>query len=130
MKILFLDDDEERHRIFKGMSIGHSVDHVRTVEEAILQLNHKAYDFICLDHDLSGLTFVNSEDPAGTGYTVACHMASMKHMPRPIQVVVHSFNPEGAHRMALKLEEAGFKIVQAPFGTFTLPKPVAKEEGE
>jgi hypothetical protein len=38
MKILFLDDDEDRHRKFKMQTIGCDVTHVYTYDEAIAAL--------------------------------------------------------------------------------------------
>lgn len=123
MKILFLDDDEARHAYFAGLAFKHSVDHVRTAEEAIQALRENQYDLACLDHDLGGRIYVDPLDLEGTGYTVAKAMSLDLGMKRPSQVVVHSFNPVGVGRMVNRLKAAGFNVVAAPFGSFRIPDP-------
>lgn len=125
MRVLFLDDDENRHERMKRMSIGHVVDHVRTAEEAIAAMRETEYDLACLDHDLGGLIYVDSNDANGTGYTVAKALTELP-IKRPKQVIVHSFNPVGAQRMARRLHDAGFRVVKAPFGTWCLPGNVVQ----
>lgn len=100
------------------MAIGHSVVQVKTAEEAIKMLTREDFDLVCLDHDLGGRTFVDSNDSEGTGYTVAKAIVENKRRPR--QVVVHSFNPVGSERIERKLRAAGIAVIRAPFGTWSL----------
>lgn len=118
MRILFLDDDEVRHDRFRKMTIGHEVWHVRTVAEARKALAARVYDLVCLDHDLGGKQMVESRSEEGTGYHVAMAMEALPAEQRPADVVVHSYNPIGALRMANRLRSAGFRVTQAPFASF------------
>jgi CheY-like chemotaxis protein len=121
VKILFLDDDSARHHAFSKLADGHVVDYVWTADEAIAALAASTYDLVCLDHDLGGRVYVDILDEEGTGYTVALAMEGMPEDRRPRETIVHSFNPEGARRIADRLGKAGFRVIKAPFGTFSLP---------
>ena len=110
VRILFLDDDPERHRHFHGFLEGAAVEivAVTTAEEAIAAIDASPFDLICLDHDLNGQIFV--ESGPGTGYEVALHLA---RTPRAgAQIVVHSLNEDGARKM---LEVLGPTAVWIPF---------------
>lgn len=129
MKILFLDDKQERHRRFMQEHIGCSVVQVYTAREAIEQLEAsrqrgEAWDVISLDHDLTeahelacirGLPLPPAGD--GSGYDVALWMAEHKVAARA--VVLHSFNQAGAERMARVLRMR-YRPYRLPFGT---PRP-------
>ncbi len=125
-RILFLDDIQERHDKFRGMSIGYVVDYVWTATEAIEKLANKEleYDAVCLDHDLGGEYYVDSEDPRGTGYTVAkwveenCESAEINR--RIKQFLIHSHNDAGARRMHQALAQTDVPTRRIPFGFFTL----------
>lgn len=115
MKVLFLDDDESRHDVVEHWPSAGDVTHVRTVDQALKALRRERFDVVCLDHDLGGQQMVESHE--GTGYHVAQAIAKEPawHLGR---VIVHSWNPEGARRMAEKLREAGLDVVRIPFGGF------------
>src|SRR5689334_19670090 len=75
MKILFLDDMEERHRLFKIRNIGRDVTHVYNAKEAIEALNSTKFDVVSLDHDLSIDTIMLMPgEGEGSGYDVALHI--------------------------------------------------------
>lgn len=109
MKILILEDDQNRIDIFKINLIGESVDYCIEAKEAIKLINAQKYDLIFLDHDLGGEIYVNSDDE-NTGYQVA------KIIPNSInkdtKVIVHSFNPAGAKLM---MQAIGRNAVRIPF---------------
>lgn len=97
MKILILDDDKERHENFKRNFKEHVLTHVETANDAINELKSFKYDAVFLDHDLGGLSFVDSSEP-NTGYQVAKWLSNnMKHKPK--LVYIHSMNPVGAQKM-------------------------------
>jgi CheY-like chemotaxis protein len=96
MKILVLDDDENRLIIFRRKLIGHVVTCVTTSTEAIQQLESYQFDVVCLDHDLGGQAFV--ESGPGTGYEVAQWLATNENR-QPQQIFIHSFNEPAAKRM-------------------------------
>jgi len=109
IRILFLDDNPNRHSTMHQNCIGAVVDHVHTAGEAINHLERKEYDLIMLDHDLS-------EDPdkmnsTPTGNDVASYMARhlVQHSDTP--VVIHSLNPPGAQNMMNALHDGGYSDV-------------------
>lgn len=118
MRVLFLDDDPARHEAMKRLAIGHNVKHVHTAAEALEALQAERFDLAALDHDLGGQTFVPSEQE-DTGYAVASAIADGRVIV-PRAVVVHSFNPVGAQRMAERMSAAGVRVSVAPFGTWHL----------
>ena len=107
MRILVLEDDQERHKQFKANFsewLGKPVDLVlvATAKEAIDLLKpRRKWGMLFLDHDLGGKTMV--ESGLGTGYEVATWLeAHPKKVPK--YVVIHSFNPTGSERMAQALK--------------------------
>jgi CheY-like chemotaxis protein len=103
MKILVLDDDENRLKAFRRKFIGHEVDCVTIASEAIELLKQSTFDSAFFDHDLGGKVFVASGP--GTGYEVAKWLE--EHPDRkPKMVYIHSFNPVGANNMKRALPEA------------------------
>lgn len=112
MKILFLDDDEQRHDAFRRESIGHDVRHVRTVEQAIKALReHGPYDVASLDHDLGREHYASGP---GHGYDVAVFLEEHTALCPPT-VIVHSYNPNGARRMLAALQRTGCRSAWIPF---------------
>ncbi len=69
MKILILDDDQNRLNLFKQKLIGHDVICVETAKDAIIELKKNKFNIISLDHDLGGKVMVESGE--GTGWEVA-----------------------------------------------------------
>lgn len=110
MKILVVEDSEERNVQFRKWLSHHDFDIATDASSAIKMLNLKKYDVIFLDHDLGDRSNVPSDDP-NTGYAVA------KQIPysinRNAQVVIHSMNPQGANNILFAL---GGKAIQRPFG--------------
>jgi CheY-like chemotaxis protein len=113
VKILFLDDDEERHEYAATALIGHEVVHVRTADEAITRLGRELFDVAMLDHDLGGTHYAPSD--ASSGYAVACAIEGRAVMT-PARIIVHSFNAAGARRMVAALHAANVAVAWAPFG--------------
>lgn len=112
MRILFLDDDETRHKHAASELIGHDVHHVRTAQRAIETLKSHEFDLAMLDHDLGGEQHGASHERSG--YVVAEAIPTMDRPPR--MVIVHSFNAPGAGKMIAALGNAGIPCVWAPFG--------------
>ena len=116
MKILILEDDLIRMKVFNRMFHKHMITHACNSDEAIKHLDKEKFDYIFLDHDLGGRIFVNSNE-YDTGYRVA------KYIPQSINkdtdVVIHSWNPAGAKNMKniLKDREKG-SVECLLFGTF------------
>ena len=103
MKILILDDNENRHKEFNKRLIGHIVKNVYTVKETIKYLEEEKWDFVFLDHDLGGNIYQSSVP--STGYEVAEWLHN--HTDRqPEQIIIHSYNPVGARNMKNLLPNA------------------------
>lgn len=130
MKILFLDDDEERHKRFNAWVQGQNawvqgqnrtlvVTSVRTAQEAIDALARERFDEVSLDHDLGGPAAEMDLPDTGSGYDVARFLADelpIEWLPKV--VVLHSFNQSGRMRMAAALakrEDDGLRIIIQPF---------------
>lgn len=116
MRILFLDDNKERHRRFLMNRIGQNIVQAWTCEEACRLLSATVFDIAYLDHDLSELAAAGT--PAAnerTGTHVAEFIAAMPPEKRPGRVVVHSFNDYGRKRMAAILRDAGVAVTIQPF---------------
>lgn len=118
MRILVLDDDEQRHEIFAKRLRGNEVKHVFTSSQAIEALQNAflaPFDLAYLDHDLGEK--INDPYPREvTGDDVARWM--VMELPierRPKQIIIHSWNPDGARRMANRLYEAGFHVRREEF---------------
>ena len=103
MRILILDDDSGRHKVFNRKLIGHAVDNVFEAHEAIDLLKGDKYDIVFLDHDLGNKSMVASGP--GTGYEVAQWLRDNPDK-QPNQVVIHSFNPVGAKNIKAILQMA------------------------
>jgi len=117
MKILFLDDDANRHVTFRavvaGKHEGPEYLYATTVEEAIEILDNNLIDIAFLDHDLGGRIYVSETE--GTGYEVALHIADMEKSLRPKSIIVHSVNSAGAYRMIGCLQDAVDNVIYIPF---------------
>lgn len=98
---------------------------VRTNAEAIRLLSERKVDGISLDHDL-GLDHFTEEQIAAdpellfgrgqaveTGYDLVVWMIENDKVPP--KVAIHSWNPDGARRMAQALNDAGHDCLIAPF---------------
>ena len=106
MKILILDDDKNRLRIFQRNLIGAVVTCVEHASDCIRELETEGpFDYLFLDHDLDGRTYVPSGP--GTGYEVALWL---KNNPdkKPSKIILHTCNDQGALRMLEELPEAVF----------------------
>lgn len=117
MKILFLDDNKDRHSVFKRNSIGCYVDHVYTAKEAIEKLNDEDvfYDTIFLDHDLNWETENQLNDNEEDGRTVAKHLATVSRYQSSL-IIIHSLNNAGGLLMKGILEDHGFgSVFYIPF---------------
>jgi len=124
--ILFLDDESYRHDIFDERSKGHNITHVYTAKDAISALKTTKFDYVCLDHDLGNMSFVESDGIYETGYTVAKFIAyEMDHADLPI-FVVHSWNIVGATNIKNLLQNVTDKIIMAPFCSWVPPQIIDK----
>lgn len=119
MKFLVLDDVQERHDWFSNALRGKGkVWHAYTVTEAKLMMDDHVFDVAFLDHDLE------CTDPRGDGLQAAQYVAAMPSDARPHNVVVHSWNVDGARRMTDAVNRQGVPVAYAPFGQEKLARIV------
>jgi len=98
MKLLILDDDETRHKLFTQKYMNHERTHVRTAKVCIKELQENGpWDYVFLDHDLGGRQWVDSNEEE-TGYQVALWLSENEEL-QPRKIIIHSFNPIGAGKM-------------------------------
>lgn len=116
MRILFLDDMEDRHSAFTQANIGHHIDRVWSAREAIEALAvNEQYDIASLDHDLDPGSYEGAPKEM-TGYDVARAMVSDELKAKlPKLTIVHSLNVPGGCMMLDVLQDAGARAVRIPF---------------
>lgn len=105
MRILILDDDESRLKIFRQKLIGHHVECYKTVNEIIVRLKEDMFQYLFLDHDLGGKTFVQSGGQEETGWDAAVWLSNNVDR-QPENIIIHSFNTAGAKNMKSLLPKA------------------------
>ena len=103
MKILILEDDENRVEIFRRQLIGFDVVYVDRASDAIKWLSEDKFDYLFLDHDLGGKVFV--EETENTGYEV-CLWLEENPEKKPEHIFLHSLNPNGRERMKQAVPDA------------------------
>ena len=118
MRVLHLDDDDLRHELFMEWHAhaGDTSVAVHDLDEFAAAINRERFDIVYLDHDLNDFQYTSGfADMYGwkqqNGVDAATLLATLPEDQRPATVVIHSWNPEGAKRMARVLEEAGFENV-------------------
>ena len=117
MRILFLDDNKERHKAFQQRAIGCIVDYAWDADEAMTLLGSgKEYDLIMLDHDLGGPEAEGFLlDDGKDGRTVAGFIAEQHPKHEKATIVVHSLNDAGGMIMISVLRNKGFIAHRVPF---------------
>lgn len=116
MKILFMDDNQQRCDTFAAMvdGSGARADIATTHTAAMEMLSNFKYDAVFLDHDLDGMHYADSDLP-NTGYQVAKFITGLDYDKRPGEIVIHSWNPAGTAKMFLQLSM--YPPTIAAFGT-------------
>lgn len=119
MRILILEDSDERNDWFRKKFIGKVVDFAYTAEQANKLLDKNVYDVILLDHDLAEEHYVAMHsvidiDLIGTGVDTAKYMAENKCSPKA-QVIIHSLNTVGSQNIFDVLHNAGYNVAKIPY---------------
>ena len=119
-RVFVLEDDPVRIELFRNASIEHDLTVATTLSRpdgAFAQWN-PPYDLVYLDHDLGGQQMVDSdEEETGAAFTRWLPFAG-EHQPL---IMIHSFNPVGAQRMAQTLRDKEYTRVGVwPFGSSLL----------
>jgi CheY-like chemotaxis protein len=107
MRLLVLDDEQNRHDAFQQRCPCDELTHVFNVQDALNALRCTLFDVATLDYDLgatlSGLEFVTQ-------------MIALVPPDRwPAQVIVHTQNPSKGLRMTERLRDAGISSRYVPF---------------
>lgn len=97
MRIFVLEDDPARIAWFEARLRGHDVTYADSVTQA--DRYQPPYALVCLDHDLGGRQMAVHEDDGEQFALAIWDKVVMQPGPAPL-IVVHSFNPDGARRIA------------------------------
>jgi CheY-like chemotaxis protein len=125
VKVLFLDDDPDRHAEFDRLAKGRGYDvvHVWSATEAREALAGEQFAIVYLDRDLTdhrpaqvGFNETNTAVVVLTGEHVARYIVDMPRSRRPVRVVIHSWNPDAGRRMRDVLLAAGVPSQYRPLG--------------
>lgn len=130
MKILIVDDMEERHVSFRLQLSGHELWHVYDGLEAADVMLRETFDVMYLDHDLADEHYDDQKceresipDRPMDGRDVARLVISLPEERRPKCVVVHSWNVAGARAMMAILMRNIEKIYRMPFSCYAMDVP-------
>lgn len=113
LNILILDDDKRRHRRFSTNFGTENLTHVFTSHDAIRCLESHMYDYVFLDHDLSGK--IMEESGPGTGYEVAEWISNNPERQPHKMIIIHSLNNIGASKMTTVLDNKGIGSMYVPY---------------
>lgn len=112
MRILFLDDDPDRHELMDRRHPLDEVIHVYDLDEYREALSkYDSFGMISLDHDLNDFTEVHKHrsyigDSEGTGRDACGYLIKFLHKA-PEEIIIHSSNEDGAVEMMLFLYSRG-----------------------
>ena len=116
IRVFLLDDDERRHKWFRGRFKGDFLDIAENVTSAQKMLGTTSYDAIFLDHDLHPEHYhAESTDDERTGYAVALWLSTNPNIQPASTILVHTRNADGAMRMVEELRKAGRSAEYVPF---------------
>lgn len=123
-RVLFLDDNPERARIFLD-EVPHAV-WVETAAACIARLA-EPWDEVHLDHDLGGELFVDmARDDCGMAVVRWLCRERRPHL-KAARFFIHSHNAMAAATMGLQLSAVGYLTELRPFGAPPLP-PLPEDE--
>lgn len=116
MRILIVEDNEDRCDWFQKKFSECELDMTCDVNQAVTWLAGRDYDAILLDHDLIEDHYFSDEiDDERTGYAIAAWLASHPDRQRDATITIHSLNFFGADRMLDKLRDGGRDAEHVPF---------------
>lgn len=129
MRILILDDEQCRHDAFAGAYAGHDVTHVTTYQSFLHEIEmNSPWDLVSLDHDLGEATGGNVYvDGWGvirffSGQHASMRICELSEDILPLEVIVHSVNPEGARAMVANLTRRNVKVTWQPYNEISIEK--------
>jgi|ERR1700748_1624072 len=118
MKILIIDDSNERHWGFAKVYANEQITQAYTVESAIKSIDKIDYDLIHLDHDLNDFEQFNDgrKPKEHTGMEVCSYLIKKGYAGK---VIIHSWNTAASLRMKKLFEDAEINVSYEPFSTYT-----------
>jgi len=109
MKVLLLEDSEQRHAWFKERF--KDIDITDVPAEAIELLKKNSYDLICLDHDLEWSHYLTDcQCKESTGLAVAKWLGENPDNNPKAKILIHSCNGPGSIRMQESLNRPCTRI--------------------
>jgi hypothetical protein len=112
MRILILEDNDERIKWFKEVYKNHELFICKTLKEAELSMEMEI-DVFFLDHDLDAMNLLAIEQE-NTGYDLVKWIVENKFHPKAIYYI-HSMNPTGANVMLNLLLNNKYEAQWIPF---------------
>lgn len=114
MRTFILEDDSRRMDGFNQV-LGYDLTVAKDVRRAKkLFRRGEPFDLILLDHDLGESDYKDPSRESNNGTEFAKWLASSR-TPQG-EVIIHSYNPDGAMRMYHTLSPAHWKVTCLPFG--------------
>lgn len=111
MKVLIVEDDDERIKNFKIHLCKHKLIFAKTAPASIESLRSGHFDYVFLDHDLDE----ENTGKDGEGIDVVRHVIKEAACYQKTTFILHSMNPVGAKNMKQELERAGLKVECLPY---------------
>jgi hypothetical protein len=124
MRILFLDDNGDRHDEFDKQYPDDDIVHVYTYTECCTALaTLENFDIAWLDHDLGDFHEPDVHDNEYTctkieytGLDVALYICNVLEVIKcPAEIMIHSWNPSGSRYMKSEFDKAGIRAICQPF---------------
>ena len=116
MKILIVENELERIKVFKWMFSGHDITVAELAHEAISLILSNKYDYIFLDHDLDNDAGYMHHTEYQTGMTVAATLVETDNVYTPI--LIHSWNPYSSKVLYEYLISKRCIVIKRQFGLF------------
>lgn len=116
MKVFILEDSYNRISLFREVLGGHfnfAFVKDNVYDAKVVYETGKPFDLILLDHDLTDDDYRDTGRQENNGTEFARWLANFNP---DCPIIIHSYNPEGAQRMALDLTRAGWNVTLQPFG--------------
>ena len=118
-KVLFLDDNPDRHNWIDVTYSGCEVIHCYTLDQFVDALEtHDSFDVISLDHDLNDFDSksVSFDGQEATGLDACGFLVNERFRAKmPERILIHSVNPCGAQNMRAFLQSRGVTVYWSPF---------------
>lgn len=129
MRILVVEDDNERINWFRRQAIGIPLVVVKTAAEGLELLRQNEYTQIFLDHDLAdhhyraydGVTCTGEFDEE-TGFAVAQFLGANPETSKDAEIFVHSLNEPAAQRMIRELHKGRRTYYRIPFNALKVTR--------